>query len=199
MGKKLTNRSKQALCTKKRIYQGGVKLIEKYGYENVTVDQIAKKAGVSVGTYYHYFQSKFDLFVEIYRQGDEYFKAKVPELLDRHESCASRVIAYFALYGQLSIDDGLEMVRNLYVPTNKMFLTHGRAMQDLLTEILRQGQVAGEIINSETPEKITEQLFVAARGVIFDWSLRDGQSDIIVDMKDMTQRLIGTYLNQANK
>ena len=198
MSKRLTNRSKQALSTKKKIYQGGVKLIEKYGYENVTVDQIAKKAGVSVGTYYHYFQSKFDLFVEIYRHGDEYFKAQVPALLQRYEGCAARVIAYFSLYAQLAIDDGIEMVRNLYVPTNKMFLTHGRAMQDLLTGILRQGQATGEIINHETPETITEKLFVAARGVIFDWSLHDGENDIVKDMEDMIQRLIRTYSNGSN-
>lgn len=199
MAKKLTNRSKQALCTKKRIYEDGVKLIKKYGYENVTVDQIAKKAGVSVGTYYHYFQSKFDLFIEIYRHGDEYFKAKVPELLGQYDNCSARVVAYFILYAQLAIDDGIEMVRNLYVPTNKMFLTHGRAMQDLLTEILRQGQDKGEISNVEMPETITEKLFVAARGVIFDWSLHDGNNDIIADMKDMTQRLIRSYFNTENQ
>jgi TetR/AcrR family transcriptional regulator, fatty acid metabolism regulator protein len=195
MTQKLTNRSKQALCTKKRINEVGVKLIEKYGYENVTINQIAKKAGVSVGTYYHYFQSKFDLFVEIYRHGDEYFKAKVPELLGQYDNCAARVIAYFVIYAQLSIDDGIEMVRNLYVPTNKMFLTHGRAMQDLLTDILRQGQENRELIGAEAPEKITEQLFVAARGVIFDWSLHDGETDIIDDMEDIIRRLISSYLN----
>jgi TetR/AcrR family fatty acid metabolism transcriptional regulator len=193
MAKKMTNRSKQALNTKKRIYQDGVQLIEKYGYEQVTVAQIAKKAGVSVGTYYHYFQSKFDLFVEIYRQGDEYFKVKVPEVLDQYDNCAARVTAYFAIYAQLSIDDGIGMVRNLYVPTNKMFLTHGRAMQDLLTDILREGQENGELTRAEAPEKITEQLFVAARGVIFDWSLHDGKNNLIADMEDMIQRLISTY------
>lgn len=193
MVKKLTNRSKQALSTKNRIYQNGVKLIQKYGYENVTVDQIAKKAGVSVGTYYHYFQSKFDLFVEIYRHGDEYFQAKVPELLDRYASCSERVTAYFVLYAQLAVDDGIEMVRNLYVPTNKMFLTHGRAMQGMLTEILRQGQKGGELSDAEIAENITEKLFVAARGVIFDWSLHDGESDLIADMKDMIQRLIQSF------
>ncbi len=194
MAKRLTNRSKQALSTKNRIYQNGIQLIEKYGYENVTVEQIARKAGVSVGTYYHHFQSKFDLFVEIYRQADEYFKAQVPELLTRYSGCADRVAAYLGLYARLAIDNGLEMVRNLYVPTNKMFITHGRAMQDLLTEILRQGQAAGEISAAVPPENITEKLFVAARGVIFDWSLHDGESDLIADMADMIQRLLRSYI-----
>jgi AcrR family transcriptional regulator len=82
MGKDVTSRTLQAMATKKRIYECGISLMKKYGYENITIEQIAKKAKVSVGTYYHYFQSKFDLFVEIYRQGDKYFKDKI--------SCASK-------------------------------------------------------------------------------------------------------------
>lgn len=198
MAKRMTSRSKQALSTKKRIYQNGIKLIEKYGYANVTVEQIAKKAGVSVGTYYHYFQSKFDLFVEIFRHGDEYFQARVPELLNRYESCFERVIAYFTLYAQLALDNGIEMIKNLYLPTNKMFLTHGRAMQEMLTEVLRQSQATGEIVASENVDRITKLLFIAARGVIFDWSLHDGESDLIGEMREMIGRLMRTYINQSN-
>jgi TetR/AcrR family fatty acid metabolism transcriptional regulator len=194
MAKDVTNRTLQAIATKNRIYECGITLMKKYGYDNVTIEQIAKKAKVSVGTYYHYFQSKFDLFVEIYRHGDKYFKAEIPALLQRTKSCKERISEYFVLYAQLSLKDGMEMVRNLYVPTNKMFLTHGRAMQDLLTDILRQGQENGELPPEADVSKITETLFVAARGVIFDWSLHDGSNDLIADMRNMIDRLASTYL-----
>ncbi|WP_416201251.1 MAG: TetR family transcriptional regulator [Thermocaproicibacter melissae] len=194
MGKDVTSRTLQAMATKKRIYECGISLMKKYGYENITIEQIAKKAKVSVGTYYHYFQSKFDLFVEIYRQGDKYFKDKIPALRNRTKNCKERISEYFALYAQLALKDGLAMVRNLYVPTNKMFLTHGRAMQDLLMDILREGQKNGELPPEADVCKITETLFVAARGVIFDWSLHDGSNDLVADMRNMIDRLASTYL-----
>jgi TetR/AcrR family fatty acid metabolism transcriptional regulator len=194
MAKNVTNRTLQAIATKNRIYQCGITLMKKHGYNNITIEQIAEKAKVSVGTYYHYFRSKFDLFVEIYRHGDEFFQAEIPALLSRTKNCKERISEYFTLYAQLSLNDGMEMVRNLYVPTNKMFLTHGRAMQDLLTDILREGQQNGELPPEADISHITETLFVAARGVIFDWSLHDGSNDLIADMRNMIDRLASTYL-----
>lgn len=191
--KKLTDRDKQAIATKNRIYQCGVRLMNQHGFSNITVEQIAKKAKVSVGTFYHYFQSKFDLLSEVYRLGDEYFAGRVPALLREFTSCAERVGAYFDLYAQLSLEDGIEMVRSLYVPTNRMFLTHGRAMQDLLTDILHQGQQCGEISADLSAQTITEELFLVARGVIFDWCLHDGKSDIAADMRRVMHRYAQTY------
>ena len=168
--------------------------MEQHGYDNITVEQIAKKANVSVGTYYHHFKSKFDLLVEIYHQGDVFFEEHVRDLLCQYESCAQRVTGYFVLYAQLAVDTGLEMSCKLYIPTNKMFITHGRAMQGLLTEILRLGQEHGELTDAAVLEVITEKLFVAARGVIFDWCLHDGKSDLIADIRELIGRLASTYL-----
>jgi AcrR family transcriptional regulator len=196
MAEKLTNRAKQALTTKKRIYQCGIGLMQQHGYENITVEQIAKKSNVSVGTFYHYFQSKFELLVEIYRQGDEFFLEHTPEILKKNMSCLEKIKEYFLLYAVLSLRDGIDSVRNLYVPTNRMFITHGRAMQDLLIQIIKAGQESGEITDSLLPDNISEKLFIAARGVIFDWCLHDGKSDLKKDMADIMGRLSMSYLNK---
>lgn len=194
MAKEITSRSKQAIATKNKIYNTGIRLMNRYGYENITVAQIAKKANVSIGTFYHHFQSKFDLLAEVYRLGDVFFQERVPALLQQYESCSERIVEYFCLYAQLSIHNQIEMIRSLYVPTNKMFISHGRAMQNLLTEILRIGQECGELSNSVPPERIMEKLFVVARGVIFDWCLHNGESDLIAEMRDIITRQAQSYL-----
>jgi TetR/AcrR family transcriptional regulator, fatty acid metabolism regulator protein len=193
MEKKITARDKQALATKKRIYNCGFRLMNRYGYANITVAQVAKKANVSIGTFYHHFRSKFDLLVEVYRLGDVFFNERVAEILRRYESCPERVTAYLSLYAQLSIRNGIEMVRSLYVPTNEMFVSGGRAMQELLTDILRTGQQRGEITDSVPPEVITEKLFVVARGVIFDWCLHNGKNDLVEEMRDIIGRQTQSY------
>lgn len=194
MERKVTSRDRQALATKEKIYQSGVSLMKYHGYENITVSQIAKKADVSIGTFYHHFPSKFDLLVEIYRMGDVYFNEQVPELLRTYQTCPERIIEYFCLYARLSLFNGIEMVRNLYIPTNEMFLSHGRAMQNLLTEILRAGQKNEEVTDDLSPEEITENLFVVARGVIFDWCLHNGKNDLIAEMRDIIGRQSRSYL-----
>jgi hypothetical protein len=67
-------------------------------------------------------------------------------------------------------------------------------MQSLLTNILRLGQERGELTDSAAPEIITEKLFLVARGVIFDWCLRNGESDLIAEMKDIISRQAQSYL-----
>ena len=57
---KMTSRDIQAQATKDKIYKVGIELIQKYGIDGVNVTQIAKAAGVSVGTFYHYYTSKLD-------------------------------------------------------------------------------------------------------------------------------------------
>jgi len=54
----LTKRDMQAIETKRRIAAMGLEMFELIGYEEVTVRDICEKAGVSIGTFYHYFPTK---------------------------------------------------------------------------------------------------------------------------------------------
>lgn len=174
---KLTNRAKQAEVTKNKIYECGIELVSKHGFDQITVEEIAKEAGVSVGTYYYYFASKFDLLKEIFKRADEYFETKIAGKL-KSDDCISEIIEFFEEYADFNYRDGLEMVKKLYVSDNKMFITEGRAMQNILKKIVEAGQYKGQISKAKPSVEITNMLFIAARGVIFEWCLRDGEADL---------------------
>lgn len=193
MEKALTSRALQAKKTKKKICKCSTNLIKRYGYDKLTIEQITKESNVSVGTFYHYYSSKFALLVEIYWHGDHYFLNNVVQLKKKYKKCVERVSEYFVLYADLCLNDGIEMTRSLYVPANKMFITHGRAMQELLTQMLKQGQANEEITDTIPAESITEQLFVVGRGVVFDWCLNDGKTDIKTQMRELISRVIQTF------
>jgi AcrR family transcriptional regulator len=53
----------RGIKTKEKIIRVGQSLIAARGYHNVTADEIAYAAGVSVGTFYAYFVDKRDLFL----------------------------------------------------------------------------------------------------------------------------------------
>ncbi len=170
--------------------------MKKYGYDDLTIEQITKSAHVSVGTFYHYFNSKFALLAEIYGHGDQYFLENVASLCKQYQSCIQRVKAYFGLYADLCLQNGIEMTSRLYVPENKMFMKHGRAMQELLTRILREGQEKSEITKKLPAESITEQLFVVGRGVAFDWCLNDGKTDVQEQMQALIGRFIESFTSE---
>ena len=61
----LTKRQLQAISTKKKIYNSAMELMDKRGFENTTIEDISKKADVSVGASYHFYKSKDDIFFEL--------------------------------------------------------------------------------------------------------------------------------------
>jgi AcrR family transcriptional regulator len=179
---KMTSRAKQAEATKNKIYECGVELIRKYGFDQVTVEQISSEAGVSVGTYYYYFESKFELFSEIYKRADEYFETHVEGKLEAQNSL-QQIVEFFDRYSDFNSANGIEMVKKLYTSDNKMFINKGRAMQNILQAIVEEGQRKGEINSSWSAEEITNVLFVTARGIVYDWCLHDGNIDLKEDMR----------------
>src|SRR5699024_720709 len=62
MGKKLTNRDKQALETKRKLIQSAHHIFLQNGFDKTTISQIIKDAGVGYGTAYVYFKNKDDMF-----------------------------------------------------------------------------------------------------------------------------------------
>ena len=79
--KALNSRKKQAKETRTRIYETAVELMQEHGFENITVEEICKQAGVAVGSFYYHFQSKNDILTEIFHRADEYFVAHRAEIL----------------------------------------------------------------------------------------------------------------------
>lgn len=190
---KLTSRAKQAEATKNRIYECGVNLIGKYGFDQVTVEQIASEAGVSVGTYYYYFASKFELFSEIFSRGDEYFVAEVADKLIA-SSAPEQIIEFFEKYADFTYANGIEMVKKLYTSDNKMFITKGRAMQNILQAIIEKGQASGQITTKMSSMELTNMLFLVGRGVVFDWCLRDGDMNLREKMRKVIAIMTTSHL-----
>lgn len=54
--------------TRQRLLEAGKKLFAKKGYHRTTIEDITKEAGVSHGTFYVYFKSKKEFFLEILRE-----------------------------------------------------------------------------------------------------------------------------------
>ena len=190
-GKKLTKRQLQAIDTKNRIYNIAIDLIERKGFDNITIEEIAKKAGVSIGSFYHYFNSKLDILVEIYKIGDEFFLTQVRDKI-KGPTSIEMIVEYFKYYAVLNVSTGLDTAKQLYTANNKMFIKKGRYMQALLQEIISEGQKNHEIIPTTTAEEITEFLFIAARGLVYDWCLHEGSYDLEERMQQYIQRLLPT-------
>lgn len=189
---KLTNRQMQALATKNRIYKIAIELMEKRGYEDVKVEDICKKAKVSVGSFYNYFKSKNDILSEIFKRADSYFENDVIDNLKCDDSL-DKVVEFFTYYAMYNEIAGIDTMKQLYSFNNKLFIEEGRYMQIALQEIITSGQNKNEISKDMTDKEISNYLFIAARGVAYDWCLHDGKYNIKEFMENYFRRIVNIF------
>jgi TetR/AcrR family transcriptional regulator, fatty acid metabolism regulator protein len=192
--KKPTSRQLRANKTRKLIYDVAVKLMDDQGFAGTTIEEISKRAGVSVGTFYHYFKAKEDIFFDIFKKADDYFESVVASDLKKQAeagaSAREQVVQYFVHYAKYNTDRGLENINQLYNSKNQIFSRKGRYMQVLLTDLISRGQASGELSLDLSADEATDFLFISSRGVVFDWCIHNGGYDLVVKMEAYVRRLI---------
>jgi AcrR family transcriptional regulator len=67
---------------KAKILDSGKELFSTQGFKDTNVADITKKAGIATGTFYLYYPSKEELFMEIYLEENEKLKRAIMETVD---------------------------------------------------------------------------------------------------------------------
>ncbi|MDP3445769.1 MAG: TetR/AcrR family transcriptional regulator [Ignavibacteria bacterium] len=186
---KPTNRQIQAQHTKDKVYSVAIQLFETKGFENITVDEICSVANVSTGTFYNVFKSKYEILDHIFELADTYFlntvKANVQEGLYK-----DRILIYFDYYADYNLKCGIEFLKQLYNVKNNLFAKKNRSMQNILKEIVEEGQQKKELSQDIDSNEMVQFLFVCVRGLVYDWCLKDGHFDLKVAMHKHVERLL---------
>ena len=63
-----TGTTKKGLQTREKIFQAALELIKERGYEQTTLVDICRAAGIASGTFYHHFASKQDILIEFVKE-----------------------------------------------------------------------------------------------------------------------------------
>ncbi|WP_219619917.1 MULTISPECIES: TetR/AcrR family transcriptional regulator [Bacillus] len=70
---------------KAAIFNSGRELFYSKGFKDTNVSDIAKMAGIGIGTFYNYYTSKEKLFLEIYLKENENLKKSIVESIDLND------------------------------------------------------------------------------------------------------------------
>ena len=187
----ITSRKERAEETKSRIYTSAIELMEQRGFGNFTIEDISKKAGVSVGAFYHYFDSKNDILAEIFYRADDYFLTQVVNSFSK-SSIPEQIVEYFDHYAKFNVASGVETTQQLFNPKIKFFIEAGRPMLAILEDLIRKGQENSEIRGDIEAKELVSYLLVMARGIVFEWSLYDGDYDLEAKMHKYMEMLVAT-------
>lgn len=187
--KEFTKRQIQAQNTKDLIYKTAIEMMEQKGFQNIKVDEICKAAGVSVGSFYNCFKTKYEILDEVFKKLDHYMLEITPHRLKQGTSI-ERIFVFFEIYADYNIDRGIDFVKQLYGVQNNLFITKGRHLQSVLQNIIVEGQNLGELSNDISADDAVEYLFVAVRGAIYNWCLYDGKFELTEYVSKYVKKII---------
>jgi AcrR family transcriptional regulator len=85
------HRNKRGESSRAAIFGAALDLFQERGYEATTMRGIADRAGVSLGSSYHYFPSKEHLVLEFYRHTHQLHRLAIDPLLSREKDLAARL------------------------------------------------------------------------------------------------------------
>lgn len=172
-------RQARAAETRKRIVAAAKKLITENGFGNASIEDIAKEAEVSTGSFYTYFKKKEDVVEEL-NQSDFYRLAEIAnEIVDRDLNY--RLMYYcrefLAEIERVGIEICRQWVRNNITPleteisgkkTTK-YLHDYYAMKALLVEGVRRGELSADTPVDELALYFNAQLY----GIMVAWCMTD--------------------------
>lgn len=183
--------SVKAQKTRDRVLKTSLELMEHRGYQSTTVRDICAEAKISIGTFYSYFPSKSDLFLDIYKTADDYFTDTVAVRISGNNA-KERIIDFFRYYASLNIDTGIDLLRILYNPDNSWF-SKIRPMQRVLAEIVSAGFARAELSSEKSEGEIVDYLFTLVRGCCYNWCILGGNYDLKQQITDYVSLALAAF------
>ena len=175
----MTNRERAALETKQKLLKTGLKLIKKYGLENLTVENITAAAGVAKGTFYTYFERKEDIIFEICR--DAYADLEKIFYEDKSRDIVKKLSNYFDAFmreiERYDINICREWIRDVINPTtaptnrdSQKWLFDTRTLIRILQTAVKNGELSKRTPIGAIAYIIMSELY----GMMTGWCMSDG-------------------------
>lgn len=187
-------RKQQAEDTKHLLFDTALELLNTRGYESITIRDIVQAAGVSIGTFYNYYQSKLDVFYETYQLADCFFTEEVaPRLVQ--DTVYEQILCFFDYYAYYSSEHtGLSLTKLIYNSNNKCFDRRSpEGMHPMLTALISEGMERGELQPDCSAEEFGQFLFIAVRGLTYHWCTNEGSYDLRQATRTFVERLLRGY------
>lgn len=180
--------------TKRKIFHAAKTILQRQGYEQLSIKNICEEAGVSNGSFYHHFKTKDDL-LSYYIEEQPSIN---PDLLDMPEDAEEAKIAIIHVYlnyAEYCRELGVDFISNYYTPKNQALNPNIRTerpypiltVENYLSKAIDRGVVKPKI----PLEYICTDIRMLVIGNVFEWCLHNGETDFEGNIR----RSIGHYLD----
>lgn len=197
------SRKEQGKLTKEKIFDTAIKLIREQGYDNISVSQICKEAGVAKGTFYVHYKSKEDIVRESYYSDmGNYVLDNFKKFNENNEDASLKeyIIEFLTLEFKFTEYAGYELTCLAFV-TNFSSCIPGpcmhfekRTFTDQLKKMINDASKQKLLKDNLTETAVFTYLETAVRGMMATWCFSNGDFDIIEEGKKYVARLADTFI-----
>lgn len=166
------------------IVESLIPIISSLPFEDIHVVQLCEAADISIGSFYHYFNSKNDIMVGLITLIDEYMVNEVFPLLNSEDELENlmRFARGWATHVHLNGIERSKLISQID-PRIEDFSGQKRVSVVKIEEIISRGQASGQIIASRSAEELSMMFLLAIRGVTTDWSRCEGRYSVVEKME----------------
>ena len=190
----LSKQQRKSKETKERIFQAAKRILQKSGYEELSIKNICEEAGVSNGSFYHHFKTKDDL-LSYYIEDQPSIDPDRLELPKNKEDAKETIIHVYLNYVKYCKELGVEFMAGYYTPHNQAVNTTIRTERPspivTVQPYLERALEANAIQLNLKIEEITTDIRMIVIGNVFEWAMRNGDADFEGNMR----RSLSHYLD----
>lgn len=156
-------------------------LVQEKDYDSITIREIAQKAGISVGSYYKYFQSKDDIIFQQMRKSFMFTQEDIAPQLNK-TSGIENLKVYLEMQNELVTGSNIPWLREVF----RLFLYHRLEVvldqqsvnYKVIEKIVIQGQKDGTLRNDIAS---TELAWIILKMIIanyYSYCMQNGNFDL---------------------
>ena len=192
----LSRQQQKSKETKERIFRAAKRILQKNGYEELSIKNICEEAGVSNGSFYHHFKTKDDL-LSYYIEDQPSINPDLLDLPRNAEEAKIAIIHVYLNYVNYCRELGVEFISGYYDTKNQALNPASRAerpypivtVQTYVEKAMQKGIVRLNV----SIEEFTTDIRMIVIGNVFEWCLRGGDADFEGNMR----RSLGKYLDST--
>lgn len=194
MSETLSKQQLKSKETKAKIFRAAKHILQKHGYEALSIKNICEEAGVSNGSFYHHFKTKDDL-LSYYIEEQPNINPDLLDIPKDADEVKSAIVYVYLNYVHYCEELGVEFMSNYYTPKNQSLnplIRTERPYPIVTVHNYLQKCIDAEIISpNQDIEDITTDIRMIVIGNVFEWCLKDGDADFEGNMK----RSLEAYMN----
>ncbi|MBO5461520.1 MAG: TetR/AcrR family transcriptional regulator [Ruminococcus sp.] len=193
---KLSRQQQKSKETKEKIFQAAKRILQKKGYEELSIKNICEEAGVSNGSFYHHFKTKDDL-LSYYIEDQPRMNPDFLELPKNTQEARSSIVQVYLNYVAYCKELGVEFISGYYDTKNQALNPAIRTERPYpivtVQAYVERAMEEGILTLNVTIEEFTTDIRMIVIGNVFEWCLRRGKADFEGNM----ERSLRKYLDST--